>query len=90
MERSQISQKIFWKIVKGLFIQLLEKIILNLYYKMGYFCSKGTFYLSDIFGKDSAAKKFFKMEYRSQFNFHGNENMEIIRKVEYVCQLFVY
>lgn len=60
MERSQISQKIFWKIVKGLFIQLLEKIISNLYYKMGYFCSKGTFYLSDIFGKDSAAKNFLK------------------------------
>lgn len=51
--------------------------IRKIYFK--YFCSKGTFYF--------IAKEFLKMEYRSQFNFHGNENMEDRnRKVEYFCR----
>lgn len=51
--------------------------IRKIYFK--YFCSKETFYF--------IAKEFLKMEYRSQFNFHGNENMEDRnRKVEYFCQ----
>lgn len=55
---------------------------------MEYFCSKETFYLSDIFYYFE--KKFLKMEYRSQFNFHGNKNTEDHnRKIEYFCQLFV-